>query len=718
MTRIGLGLDTGGTFTDAVLLDIDSGRILARSKSMTTHDDLSRGIRGAIEGFDRDLLRKTDVVSLSTTLATNSVVEGRGCRVALVVMGHELTVPVKADYTAYVSGSYRASGREDEPLDLEAVRTFLESVRGKVDSVAITGFMSIRNPDHENAVKAMASDILGVPAVCGHELSSSLGFNERTTTCVMNARLIPIIGRLLDSVDAVMEESGIDAPLLVVKGDGSIMSEDMARERPVETILSGPASSINGARRLSGLDDAIVVDIGGTTTDVGVIRDGRVHLEEEGALIGGFRTRVAAADIATAGLGGDSRIVVNGKIPSLSTVKVTPLCVAATRYPVITEWLRLLVARGPRDVDYANYQRNLVMDTEYFIRLGGGEDGDLTDLDRRFLEFVDGTPHSMADARWEFGEPAVSFHIETMENRRMIQRIGLTPTDLMHYRGTFTRYDAEASKLAIMYHAANMGITPDEFVDRIDAMIQERIGTTIVRKLMTEGSDRALEGYGDDLVRDGVNEVRGRDFDVRFRLNKPIVGLGGPSYDMLPRVAAALGTELVLPRDYDIGNAVGAISGKVVESIQILIQSVLGKELATNACIVFSRLGRKYYTSFEEGLEEARREGIEYVREMAIRAGADDVAIEEFCDSKKVSVGEEQFRTDATEVRLTIRATGDPRYRRRFRSSCDRGPRRASEHLSRGPCRSACHGCPSRPPGACWRICRSGARCWPPCTPP
>ena len=215
-----------------------------------------------------------------------------------------------------------------------------------------------------------------------------------------------------------------------------------------------------------------------------------------------------------------------------------------------------------------------------------------------------------------------------------------------------------------------------------------------------------------------MNEVRGRDFDVRFRLNKPIVGLGGPSYDMLPRVAAALGTELVLPRDYDIGNAVGAISGKVVESIQILIQSVLGKELATNACIVFSRLGRKYYTSFEDGLEEARREGIEYVREMARRAGADDVAIEEFCDSKKVSVGEEQFRTDATEVRLTIRATGDPRYRRRFRSSCDRGPRRASGHLSRGPCRSACHGCPSRPPGACWRICRSGARCWPPCTPP
>ena len=669
MTRIGLGLDTGGTFTDAVLLDIDGGDILARSKSMTTHDDLSRGIRGAIEGFDRDILRRTDVVSLSTTLATNSVVEGRGCRVALIVMGHELTVPVRADRMIHVSGSYRASGQEDEPLDRDAVRGFLESVRGEVDSVAITGFMSIRNPDHELEVKRMVSEVLGVPAVCGHELSSSLGFNERTTTCVMNARLIPVIGALLDSVDAVMAEAGIDAPLLVVKGDGSIMSEEMARERPVETILSGPASSLNGARRLSGLDDAVVVDIGGTTTDIGVIRDGRAHLEEEGALIGGFRTRVAAADIATTGLGGDSRIVVNGRIPSLSTMRITPLCVAATEHPVITKWLRMLVDKGPRDIDYANYRRNLVMDTEYFIRAGSGDTRGLTDLDLRFLDFVDGTPHSMADAKWEFGEPAVSFHIDAMEERRLIRRIGLTPTDLMHYRGTFTRYDAEASRLAIAYHAANMGVSPDEFVETMDSMIQERIGSTIVRKLISEAvGGGELSGYGDGLVRDGVNEADGRDFDVRFRLNKPIVGLGGPSYDMLPRVAKALGTELVLPRDYDVGNAIGAISGKVVESIQILIQSVLGKELATNACIVFSRLGRRYHTSFEEGLEEARREGIEYVREMARKAGADEVEIEEFCDSTQVSVGKEQFRKEATEVRLTIRATGDPAYRRDVRS--------------------------------------------------
>ena len=103
MARIGLGLDTGGTYTDAVLLDVDDGHVLARSKSMTTYDDLSRGIRNAIAGFDGELLGSVDVVSLSTTLATNSVVEGRGCRTALIVMGHELTVSTKADYTAYVA---------------------------------------------------------------------------------------------------------------------------------------------------------------------------------------------------------------------------------------------------------------------------------------------------------------------------------------------------------------------------------------------------------------------------------------------------------------------------------------------------------------------------------------------------------------------------------------------------------------------------------------
>ncbi|MDO5854085.1 MAG: hydantoinase/oxoprolinase family protein, partial [Thermoplasmata archaeon] len=354
MARIGLGFDTGGTYTDAVVMDLGTGEILGRSKSLTTRNDLSIGIRGAIEGFDRALLDSVDVVFLSSTLATNSVVEGKGCRVGLIVMGSRVTGHTTASYSITIGGRHGPSGKEEEPLDEDAARAFLESLRGKVDCIAVTGFMSVRNPAHERRVKEMALEILGVPTVCGYELSSSLGFNERTVTCVMNARLIPVIEELLRSVNRVMSDFGIDAPLMIVRGDGSVMSEDMARERPVETILSGPASSMNGASRLTGLKDAVVVDIGGTTTDIGLIRDGRPNLSAEGALIGGFRTRVTAAEITTAGMGGDSRIVVNGRKVSLSPLRIMPLCMASWKYPGLRERLQALVAKGPRDIPGAH----------------------------------------------------------------------------------------------------------------------------------------------------------------------------------------------------------------------------------------------------------------------------------------------------------------------------------------------------------------------------
>ena len=665
MAKIGLGFDTGGTFTDAVVMDLDNDTILARSKSLTTMDDLSRGIRGAVEGFDRDLLRKVDVVCLSSTLATNSIVEGKGCRVALIIMGFNTAMSTKADYVVTVDGSHTAYGKEDVPLDVEKVRSFLESIRGKVDAVAINGFMSVRNPEHENAVREMVREILGVPAVCGYELSSSLGFNERAITCVMNARLLPVIEELLLSVNKVIREMGIEAPLMIVKGDGSVMGEATARERPVETILSGPASSLTGARKLAHVNDAIVIDIGGTTTDIGIIRDGKTHLEDEGALIGGFRTRVAAADITTAGLGGDSRIIVNGKKVSLSTVKVLPLCTAAMKYPSIRQKLEILVKEGPKNIPYANYARNLVMDTEFFIRLKKGGDSDLSDLDRKFLEFVDGEPHSMADAKWKFREPAVSFDIDKMEERRLIQRIGLTPTDIMHFRGTFTMFDVEVSKLAIRYHSANLGITDGEFADLVDSLITEKIGTEIVKKVITENrKETDFSGFGLDIMSDAVNSKEGPDYTVAFKLNKPIVGLGGPSYYMLPKVAQVLGTELILPEDFSVGNAVGAVSGKVEESISILIQSVLGSTLKAPASLVFSRLGRQYYNSFNDGVEAAREMGRKYVVEAAEKAGATNIKVEEYVDRSDVDLGEERYLSTVTEIKMVIKATGEPATRR------------------------------------------------------
>lgn len=665
MSRIGLGFDTGGTYTDAVIMELDAGEILARSKSLTTRYDLSVGIRGAIENFDRELLAKVDTVSLSSTLATNSIVEGKGCRVGLICMGSQLTINANVDYSVSIAGSYSPTGKEMEPLDEDAARKFLESVRGKVDSIAVTGFMSVRNPKHEQRVKEMAREILGVPTVCGYELSSTLGFNERTITCVMNARLIPVIEELLESVNKVLTEFEIDAPLMVVKGDGSVMSEEVARERPIETILSGPASSINGARNLSGCEDAVVVDIGGTTTDIGVIREGKPRLDPEGAIIGGYRTRVMAAEITTAGLGGDSRIVLNGNNLYMTALRVTPLCVAATQYPSIRERLQRLLDLPMVAIPEAHYAKNLVMDTEYFIKIKDIKGGNtLSDLDNRFLEYIRDEPHSLFEAKRELKEPPISFNIMKMEELGLIQRIGMTPTDIMHARGVFNMYDTEASKLGIACIARRMGITPEEFIERVDEMICRKISREIVNKVIYEDSGvTELSGFGVDLVEKSITGGKGVDYEIAITLNKPIIGLGGPAYDMLPKVAERLGTELITPENYDIGNAVGAIIGNIDESIEMLIQPAAGSRLSDPACTVFSRLGRFYIESYRAGVEFAERTGSDYVREMAERAGAEDIEITVDKRTSAVTVGVDHNRTTISEMTMIIRATGKPRSR-------------------------------------------------------
>ena len=195
MVDYGLGFDTGGTYTDAVIIDLSSNKIVCSAKSLTTRNDLSLGIAGAISTFDRNLMKDVRMVSLSSTLATNSIVEGKGCRVGLIAAGREFDHSIPVDEYICISGGHDLSGKEKDTLDEQSARDFMRSVKGKIDGLAITCYLSVRNPSHENRLAEIAKEELDIPIVCGHQLSSSLGFNERTVTCVMNARLIPIIKR-------------------------------------------------------------------------------------------------------------------------------------------------------------------------------------------------------------------------------------------------------------------------------------------------------------------------------------------------------------------------------------------------------------------------------------------------------------------------------------------------------------------------------------------
>ena len=193
-------------------------------------------------------------------------------------------------------------------LDLAALEAALPELAAGVSGFAVCAYFAVRNPAHEIAARDLIREKTGLPVTASHELSAKLGGPRRALTTLLNARLISMIDRLVAATEGFLEQRGIAAPLMVVRGDGALVSAAFARQRPIETILSGPAASLVGARHMTGLDEAVVSDIGGTTTDVAVLDKGRPRLDPEGATVGGFRTMVEAVAMRTFGLGGDSEV--------------------------------------------------------------------------------------------------------------------------------------------------------------------------------------------------------------------------------------------------------------------------------------------------------------------------------------------------------------------------------------------------------------------------
>ncbi len=663
MADYGLGFDTGGTYTDAVIIDMNDGSIVCSSKSLTTRNDLSLGIKGSIEGFDSNLFKDVRMVSLSSTLATNSIVEGKGCRVGLIAVGREFDGSIPVDNYVCIKGGHTLSGKEKEPLDEDAAVSFLKSVKGKVDGIAITSYLSVRNPDHENRIYELTKGILDVPVVCGHELSSSLGYNERTVTCVMNARLIPIIKELLVSVKNVMAEFGIDAPLMIVKGDGSIMGESVALQRPIETILSGPAASLIGAKNLTGVMDAIVMDMGGTTTDIGILRNGTPRLESEGAVIGGKRTRVMAAEIATSGIGGDSRIVVNGNDLKLTSLRVVPLCIAATKWPCVLEKLKTVSEAPPRYVPACLDESKITQETEFFIKLKDIEVTFLTDDDKKFLGAIQEEPKSLTEINNELGIHPYGINVPKMEELGMIQRIGLTPTDLLHAEGSYVEFERQASIYGSIHQASKLKVSTEEFVQLAKQAVIDKIAVELLKKLFFEETKSMdLDKIATDLMNKAITGKDGLDYGCKIKLNKPIIGIGAPVSAYFPQVAEMFDTKLLLSEHSHVGNAVGAITGNIVESIEIVITPFKGEGSAEDPrCTLFASFGTKEFDKFSEAFEYAKKEGARIVSERAVLAGADKFEIKYENKDKKFGFGDEYGGSVLIESKLIVSAIGKPK---------------------------------------------------------
>ena len=567
-----LGIDTGGTYTDAVVYHEVTDSVVAKAKSPTTHDDLSIGICASIDaaltaaGIDPTQI---ELVSLSTTLATNALVEGKGRPVCSVIIGFDEAVVERAglrdalagDPAVFLAGGHDSHGGEVAPLDLEVLAAAVSAVTDSVDAFAVTSQFSVRNPAHEQAARTVIHSLTGKAVSCSHELSAKLNGPKRAVTAVLNARLIAIIDELVATTEQSLTDRGIAAPLMVVRGDGSLVSAAFVRERPIETILSGPAASLVGAGHLTGLRDAIVADIGGTTTDIAVLRDGVPAVGEQGATVGGHQTMVAAVQMHTHGLGGDSEVRHDPRAAGvhlqIGPRRVTPLSLLAMSHrALVVDMLRAqLEYEVAREMDGV-----VLLPSSRPVRRGA-----LSTAEQALLDAIGPRPVA-ADA--VITSPLKLRLLERLVLRGAVRLASFTPTDACHVLGMQETFDREVAVLAASLFAKH--------VDRLGKPLADDAGMIAELTVATLVRCSAEAVLASAFISDGLPAEAAQSKVVRWALDRrftvvdasiglavPLVGLGASAGAYYPLVGELVGADVVVPVHADVANAVGAVVGRV-----------------------------------------------------------------------------------------------------------------------------------------------------------
>ncbi len=666
VTNLVLGIDTGGTYTDGVLLEYESRRVLANHKSLTTKRDFAIGIEEVIEGIHIEDPSAIRMVSVSTTLATNAIAEGKGKRVALFLIGYDpdllsrfqLDGRLATPNFYFFDGGHDLYGREKKPLDLPGILAKVVEIKDKVDAIAISAYFSPLNPEHENRVYKAISSVCDLPLVLGHQLSTKLGSVERATTAALNASLLAVLHDFIIAVRRAMEKRQIDAPLMVVRGDGTLMSDEFAARTPVETIHSGPAASAIGGRFLSRRDDALIVDVGGTTTDIALIVDGQVTVSEEGATVSNYKTSVKAANLLSIALGGDSHISQgHDNEILLGPERVTPLAYLAWSYPQVHRQLKALALRSWSQAtpDWLEY---------WFLLRDPADLGAFhSTREQELVALLRDGPRAVPDILKELKLlHTAQVGVPDLFRQEIVGRAGLTSTDLMHIDGRYDVWDAEASALAWKVFCQFQFRDPDEVRKEVWTHASEMIVHAILtflaeRPLQLGDRQRSLDGVDSDMARwffyNSLYRVHPH-LDTSIRLTQPIIGIGAPAGIFLPPVAEALHTELLLPEHHQVANAVGAIAGSVMVEEELLIYPQLSRSgLEVFGYYVQAHDERFEFEELADALAHARSLSQQRALGAALRSGASNpqVTVEELTDGLDT-------------YRIRAKAMGNPRLTR------------------------------------------------------
>ena len=313
-----IGLDVGGTHTDVVLLD--EQRLRKEVKVPTDPADLFHSVLDGLTAVTEDIdPASVERIVLSTTLTTNAIVQGKTPPAGMIVSAGPGIDPefyrTNARYYS-VAGSIDHRGREVEPLDADEIKQIASDLKKDgIRYVGVVGKFSVRNPSHELEMGRILSDSFE-KIFLGHRVSGNLNFGRRIATAFLNASVYPLHKEFYQAVQKSLQTRGLTIPLRLLKADGGNMNFATSIEYPAQTILSGPAASVMGATAFgSEAEDTLVMDIGGTTTDMAVLIKRAPVLDPLGISLGKYKTLIRSLDTLSIGLGGDSAVsVIDGQL--------------------------------------------------------------------------------------------------------------------------------------------------------------------------------------------------------------------------------------------------------------------------------------------------------------------------------------------------------------------------------------------------------------------
>ena len=654
--RIGIGIDTGGTCTDVVAYDLDEKKIIAHGKTPTTHEDLAVGICKAIDLLDSEILEQASAVALSTTLATNACVEdktGQGTLILLSAhedsfrdLGEKYGIG-SGDHLVFVDSETSFAGEIKREPDWEALEAQLDGELSGCGALGIVEMYSMKTGSRlEKRVREMAQE-RGISTVCGYELFSEPNIIIRGAGTLLNAKLTSIIANFLDAVKTSMASHDMHATTIMVRSDSSLMVEEVARKRPVDTLLCGPAASVLGAVELCGKSSGIVIDMGGTTTDIAQVKDGFPRHVVDKTRIGRWETFVKSIRIDTFGLGGDSEVLVDrtGKL-SLGTSRVMPMCMAATRFPKIKSVLAHIVEGHHKQHSWRN---NIYVAERDISNVAG-----FSDSEKEIARVLYNNPQTIKNLDYEYGLPVTPKQLEHMIANAVVIRCGVTPTDAMHVKGDFSGYDADASLFALQAMSSYTFKPVDQLCEEIYDQVKKTLYFDVMRSLLAND----YEGVQANELSDDLLEIIEREYqrargclkgnkrvddafvEVGFTCKVPLIGIGGPIGLFLTDVATMLGTEAYVSEYSGVANALGAIAGSVSATVSYEVSYDLG----SGGYRIFGNGESFRATSLVEAEQIARQKATEAARAEALERGVVPEDLKEFCDwtCNEVDIGSDK----------------------------------------------------------------------------